>query len=148
MFFVLLLEAFLEIFPWFPLEFKRHFLPHTHFHGTTPTLRQISTARCRPHQPEKQTTLARRTDRQIQASTFSWTRDHTGYQNSRLGAHLCASSILSVLPNTISKPQSHPHQHVLSPNSGRTPCWTKGHAIHQKSSLQLEWRLPAKSEVI
>lgn len=38
--------------------------------------------KCRPHQPEKHTTPARRTERQTQAETHLGTRVHTGHQNS------------------------------------------------------------------
>lgn len=61
MFFVLLLEAFLEILPWFLLEFKRRFLPHTHFHGTPPPWGRYpllgadhTRQKSRPHLPEEQ----------------------------------------------------------------------------------------------
>lgn len=52
------------------------------------------------------------------------------------------SPTLFPIPNPVLINISHP------PTQAEPPCWTKGHAIHQKSSLQLGWRLPTESEAI
>jgi hypothetical protein len=97
--------------------------------------------RCRPHQSEEH--------KQTQLKTLCWNRDYTSPQKPRWTVHLWFFPTFSV-----------PHDRILHfstllftlcyppQTQAKTPCWSKGCARHQMSSIQLRWGFPDRLEVV